>query len=426
MKKSHFIQVAIFIGWALLFAFAVRVSNIGRIGADVRSFQIAYVLGFAGYLILLWTIVRYKYAYVLGGWGWWLAGCILLRIVLADVKPSDDAYRYIWEGQVQLAGYDPYQNPPDDPLLFDLRDDQWKKINHPHFPAIYPPLAQMTFYVAAAINSSVYTIKMFHVLWDVITVLLLAACMKQLDISPYRAFIYGLCPLVLTAYGIEGHLDSLMLMLTSATIWAVLSKRYNLAGVMLGLAIASKVVLIILLPWFLLRHRRAAISAIFVTILCYSVYGSSGLIGLQNLTRFAGEGVFFSFLGSFTIPYLGTAISYGVIFVILILLIVLHLIRRRDFVGFGLGATETLVILLPIIHYWYVSWVILFMPFGVRIRWLVCSLMMVFYFEAIHNYELSGVWFMPDWVLPAVAVPFIITWLAEWYQSGNWRLETRN
>lgn len=415
MKKSHYIQVALFIGWLLLFAFAVRVSNIGRIGADVRSFQIAYVLGFAGYLILLWVIVRYKYAYVLGGWGWWLAGCILLRIVLADVNPSDDTYRYIWEGQVQLAGYDPYLSPPDDPILIDLRDDQWKYINHPHFPAIYPPLAQMTFYVAAAIHSSIYTIKMFHVLWDVITLLLLAACMKQLDISPYRAFIYGLCPLVLTAYGIEGHVDSLMLMLTSATIWAVLSKRFNLAGVMLGLAIASKVVLIILLPWFLLKHRRAAISAIFVTILCYAVYGLSGLIGLKNLMRFAGEGAFFSFLGSFTIPYLGAAISYGVIFVILILLIVYLLIRRRDFVGFGLGATETLVILLPIIHYWYVSWVILFMPFKVRIRWLVCSLMMVLYFEATRHYELVGVWSMPGWVLPAVGVPFLMTWLAEWY-----------
>lgn len=100
MKKTHLIQAAIFTGWSLLFAFALRSASLGSIGADVRSFQLAYMVGFAGYLILLWMVVRYHYAYILGGWGWWFAACILLRVLLATTEPSDDAYRYIWEGQV--------------------------------------------------------------------------------------------------------------------------------------------------------------------------------------------------------------------------------------------------------------------------------------------------------------------------------------
>lgn len=417
MKKEHFIQIAIFVGWCLLFAFAFRSAVLGSIDEDVRSFQVAYLVGFAGYFILLWMIVRYKHAYILGGWGWWVTGCILLRVVLATMQPSDDVYRYVWEGRVQLAGYDPYSLPPDDPTLTDLRNEEWSQINHPHFPAIYPPFAQMTFIAAAAIHPTVRTLKIIQVVWDAITIFLLAAILKRLEMSPHRAFVYGLCPLVLTAYGIEGHVDSLMLMLTAASVWAVVVKRFDVAGIALGLAIASKIVLVVMLPWFLMKHRRAALIAMLTTSLCYLAYGGSGITGLQNLARFAGESSFFSFLGSFTLPMFGATLSRGLVGVTLAGFIVMLVIRRRDITGYGLGATEALVILLPIIHFWYLSWVFLFLPFALRVRWLVCAGLMVFYFEAQHVRAMTGEWAMPDWVLPAVAVPFLITWIAEWWVS---------
>lgn len=415
MKKEHFNQVAIFIGWCLLFAFAFRSAVLGSIDKDVRSFQIAYLLGFAGYLILLWMIARYKHAYILGGWGWWVAGCILLRVVLVTMQPSDDVYRYVWEGRVQLAGFDPYTLPPDDPELMDLRNEEWAQINHPHFPAIYPPFAQMTFIVAAAIHPTAQTIKAMQVLWDVITILLLSAILKRLDMSPYRAFVYGLCPLVLTAYGIEGHVDSLMLMLTAASVWAVTSRRFDLAGVALGLAIASKIVLVVMLPWFVMKHRRAALIAILTTSLCYLVYGESSIDGLKNLARFAGVSSFFSFFGSCILPVFGATLSRGLMAVVLMGVIVVLMIRKRDITGYGLCATEALVILLPIIHFWYLSWVLLFLPFALRIRWIVCAGTMVFYFEAQHIRAMTGEWVMPDWVLPVVMIPFLLAWTVEWY-----------
>ena len=46
---------------------------------------------------------------------------------------SDDAYRYVWDGRVQLAGIDPYHYVPLDPALAGLRDPQL-------FPPGEPPL----------------------------------------------------------------------------------------------------------------------------------------------------------------------------------------------------------------------------------------------------------------------------------------------
>ena len=64
---------------------------------------------------------------------------------------SDDAYRYVWDGRVQLAGIDPYRYVPLDPALAGLRDpqlfppDEPPVINRPGVPTLYPPIAQLWF-----------------------------------------------------------------------------------------------------------------------------------------------------------------------------------------------------------------------------------------------------------------------------------------
>ena len=59
----------------------------------------------------------------------------------------------------------------------------------------------------------------------------------------------------------RGHLDSLMLLLSVAMIWAFDAKRLVVAGIALGSAIAAKTIVVVLLPWFLLRAWRVALVA---------------------------------------------------------------------------------------------------------------------------------------------------------------------
>ena len=68
---------------------------------------------------------------------------------------SDDIYRYVWDGRVQLAGIDPYRFVPLDPALTFLRDAQLfppggpPAINRPGVHTIYPPGAQALFTAVA-------------------------------------------------------------------------------------------------------------------------------------------------------------------------------------------------------------------------------------------------------------------------------------
>ena len=68
---------------------------------------------------------------------------LLFRLTMwnSPVSLSDDIYRYVWDGRVQLAGINPYRYAPEDDSLASLRDSTiYTAINHRQIPTIYPPL----------------------------------------------------------------------------------------------------------------------------------------------------------------------------------------------------------------------------------------------------------------------------------------------
>ncbi len=68
---------------------------------------------------------------------------------------SDDIYRYLWDGRVQMAGINPYNYPPNDANLAHLKTEDWEGINHKHIRTIYPPLAQTIFAVGAFVYPTI-------------------------------------------------------------------------------------------------------------------------------------------------------------------------------------------------------------------------------------------------------------------------------
>lgn len=402
---------AILCGWSLLLLFMVTTGVTGGASIAPRMFQGAYLLGFVGYALIVLTIVRSKHSTALGRWSWWLIGAAVLRFIPTGTPPSDDCYRYVWEGRVQSAGYSPYVLPPNDPKLVELRTDDWSRINHPHFPAIYPPLAQLEFRLAAAIHPSIYTVKVLHVVWDLLTIALLGVVLRRRGLAPHFAAVYGLCPLVLAAFAVEGHVDSLMLLLTVGALWAFDAKRLVLAGAALGSAIAAKTVVIVLLPWFLLRAWRVALVAGVVVVLWYVPFGTTGLDGLANLRRFGEMQEFFSFLGSLSVLDLDTDFGRLCAVVVLAIAVAVIAIRSRDVgrqAGLSLGAV---ILTLPVVHFWYLTWVLVFVPFTQRWTWPVTACACVLYFEASVRAVHNGEWLMPGWASVAVWVVFLATWI---------------
>ena len=93
--RSRVLWILVAAGWLPLTYFAIRTSMIGNINGNVRAFQMAYVIGFAGYAALAAVLLRVKDILRMGSWKWWLIGCILLRLPLLATEPRDDAYRYV-------------------------------------------------------------------------------------------------------------------------------------------------------------------------------------------------------------------------------------------------------------------------------------------------------------------------------------------
>ena len=385
--------------------FVVTSAWIGDPAAHVRWFECAYLVGMVGFALLVWVVHRNAHPH--GRWLLWFVGCVALRVGLAAVTPSDDLYRYSWEGRVQLAGYNPFGHPPDDPALAHLRDSDWADINHPTYKAIYSPVAQWVFLATAALSSSVYVFKAVMVAFDLLTIRFLAGWLKRKGRSPHIAFAYGLCPLVLTAFGIQGHLDSLMLAGLAGAGWALAAKRPYRAAVLIGLAVAVKPVALLAAGWLIVTRWRAGLVCLAVAAATYLPYLSAGVGLFESLGRFSTEQEFFGFWQTLVSPRIGKRLAMGVGCALLLVHLAWARRRRQPFDEYLGSALGLLVLVMPVVHFWYVSWVWLLAALRPSIAWLTLTATMVFCFEAERVRHRTGQWEMPEWVWYAVYVPFI-------------------
>jgi hypothetical protein len=439
-------------GIAALILFTLIAAYPGAIAGHVRSFQLAYLIGMAGYAMLIRCIWKSPPPASLTGW------CVLalaIRLPLLTMSSSDDVYRYLWEGRVQLHGVNPYSLAPDDPTLAPLRDENWSNVNHPNWPAIYPPLAQLEFAILAAIHPDLRLFKATHALWDFLTFLLLMAWLRDRGLDPRRAIVYGLCPLTLTAFSISGHVDALMLLLMVAACRLFDQGRVRWAGVSLGLAVAAKIMALPLLLWFAYRNLRSALIAIATILLCYLPYLAATTDLFHSLLRFGAEQEFYSLihypLGR--LLFIPLPVSKAILLAAWLAFTLWRLRRTEQLdqnpttsrgiqparphngkeispgqhrVGapsptaqFAAPVFAALLLALPVLHYWYLAWLLVFLPFRLRISWLILAATMLLYFDAQHQLDQTGDWFLPVWARWATILAFAVAALAE-YANPLW------
>lgn len=191
-------------------------------------------------------------------------------------RTSDDAYRYVWDGRVLLAGIDPYRYVPLDPALAALRDmslfpeGEPPLINRPGVPTIYPPVAQLWFALVASFTPKVagtLGVQIAAAGAVVVTTWFLARYLR--DRSGW-ALIYGACPAVALEAANGAHLDAISALCVFGLGWAAVRKRHWLAGIFLGLAGGIKLVPLLLAPVFLRRGRwRTTLTAGGLVIVTY-------------------------------------------------------------------------------------------------------------------------------------------------------------
>lgn len=172
-----------------------------------------------------------------------LGTAAVARAVLLPMPPvSTDIYRYVWDGRVQAAGINPYRYMPADPALAPLRDDAiHRHINRPDYAlTIYPPAAQMVFFLATRIAETVTAMKAAMVAFEALAVFALLRLLAARGLPRARILLYAWHPLPLFEFAGSGHVDAVAIGLMLAATLAADIRRPFLAGALLAAGTAAK------------------------------------------------------------------------------------------------------------------------------------------------------------------------------------------
>lgn len=343
---------------------------------------------------------------------------MLVRVALLHTVPSDDLHRYVWEGKIQRYGLNPYTTVPLDITEPDLtaNDPNWARINHPDYPAIYPPLAQLVFRVTSWFSDSVYVVKASMVLFELLAIGLLGKLLIALGRSPQWAALYALNPLAISAVAIDGHQDSLMLLALALACLTAQRNRWWWCGLWLGVAISTKTVALVLAPWLLFRRPIALLVTAFVIAICYIPFADAGLRVFDSLLRFGDTTTSLGWVVTTFEPLLGER-PVRVVGALMLAAFAFGLASKKlDLPTFATRVFAALILVMPVVHAWYLTWMLFFSWARVRYAWLILCGAAFVYFEADGIRAQTGTWSMPAWVCPAWYAPFLVAWIVEFNQ----------
>jgi hypothetical protein len=156
-----------------------------------------------------------------------LLSALVLRLALfpLPLTLSDDALRYLWDGRVATAGFDPYTLPPAATELTPLRDEIWRRLPHTEIPTVYPPLAMTAFSIATRLPFPLFAWKALASAADLGGCALLLALARRRGIAPGRTVWYAWNPLVLLEVAGHGHVDALGAAAVIGTVLCLTPRR---------------------------------------------------------------------------------------------------------------------------------------------------------------------------------------------------------
>ncbi|MBC6607834.1 DUF2029 domain-containing protein [Hymenobacter sp. BT188] len=218
-------------------------------------------VAFAAYIWLVRSQLPLRVALVAG---------LLFRLLWLPATPalSDDYHRFRWDGLLVAGGQNPYLHRPTDLLappapignaqLQQQLTDLYPKLNSPHYFSVYPPVCQAVFGVAAWLfphseRGFIFLLRAVLIGAECSTALLLMSLLRAFGEPKHRALWYVLNPLVIVELTGNLHFEALLICGLLAAWWALARGRWVWSAGALGLAVATKLLPLLVLP-FLIRR----------------------------------------------------------------------------------------------------------------------------------------------------------------------------
>jgi alpha-1,6-mannosyltransferase len=227
-----------------------------------------------------------------------VVAAVLMRVPFLFLDPalSDDVWRNIWDGRVQVSGINPYLCSPEDDRLAALRDDLVRpRINHPQYRTIYPPFGQMTSATAAALSRMTGLPELMA--WKLLVAAIELAGLWLLGVELARKgqaswlALWAFSPLAIFEFAGGGHIDGVSLGLTGAAAALWMRHRATGAGALFATAVMTKFLPLPVAVGFIGQKnaRRAGLAAIAVAALVTLPYLPAGPQIVEQLGVYAGH-----------------------------------------------------------------------------------------------------------------------------------------
>ena len=385
--------------------------------------------------MLIWTATFAVYALAGGLHGRrplplaavWVPG-LAMRAVVLPLTPyySDDIYRYLWDGWVQVNGLNPFLHAPADPAVAHLATPWSHLINHPDVATIYPPAAQLVFAALASIGPSILLFKSAWLLADLATGWLVWRLARRGDGRGRTALLlYLWSPLVVLEVAWSGHMEPLGILPMMAAVLladaaasrdgggAGASGRWS--GLALGAGVAVKFAPVLALP-ALARRRGLAVAAIAlaVPLLLYLVYAPAGTRLFAGLETYGEQwefnpGLFRLLSRAADGPWAPRIAAGGIVAGIA----GVAAWRRWTLERALLWTIGSALVLSPTLHPWYSLWILPLAVVRGGAAWIVLTGLLFLSYWGRDAYHATGVWTQPGWLGWLVWAPFLLVLLAE-------------
>jgi hypothetical protein len=243
-----------------------------------------------------------------------LAVAFRVPLVVRPVGADNDMIRYMYDGRLQRLGYNPFLVLPADPEFAGTHTEITRKMPSIRARTPYPAAAQLFFRLVVTIRETPRAMKLALVVCDLLTMLVLVRWLRQTSRSPWLALAYAWNPLVILEVAHSGHIDALGALWIAVAAWMLTTGRTMRAAIAFVIAVASKLLPIVLVPLFWKRIRiRDGLAGAVVLFLLYVPFRSAGALPLgavPNVVAFIRfNGPLFKGLAALSTPQGAAAVA---------------------------------------------------------------------------------------------------------------------
>jgi alpha-1,6-mannosyltransferase len=388
------------LGTILLVAQTICSRKFGSIGEP--SFIIPLAVAGIAYLLAIREFLstpRFPHRVVVVGLV--LAALWHLPFLLMAPGLDDDVHRYVWDGHVQRLGYNPYIVVPSDPALGGLHTPETHTLNNPEVPSPYPAGAQLFFRAVTTIHESIFAFKIAFVVCDFAIVLLLLNVLRRSGQGEHWVLAYAWNPLLAIEVAGSGHVDIVGVLLLLISAASLLRRWRGVAAMSFGLAVAVKILPIVLLPlyWKRVRMRDAALAAIVVGLL-YIPFFSHGRIPIGSLgtyvQRFRFNDPVFRTLERVAAPQFVAGLAVLVGFLTAIWMRRKSVEVSSDAFAWPMAAS---LLCAPVVYPWYLLWLLPFLRSRSTVPLMIWTLSIIPTYYVWHLRTVGRPWLVPGWIM---------------------------